>query len=76
MTETSGKVETLRLIREAIYELQIGPAEISSSPREPKFINVKFENQKGNDEEIFVPIPSNFATIYDALSHAYHGTGK
>jgi hypothetical protein len=76
MTEApEGKAETMQVIKEVLYDLQIGPTEISRSMKEPLFFSVKFENQTGGNEEVFVPIPSAYDWIYGALKHAYHGTG-
>lgn len=71
MTNTAKeKHETISLIKEAAYDLQIGPTEISYSKTQPSSYCVKFENSTGAELEVFVPLQSTYRWIYDTLKHA------
>jgi hypothetical protein len=68
-----GMAETMQLIKEAVYDLAIGPSEISPSTEHPATYSVKFDNYMGEAAEIFVPMASKYASIHDALMFAYRG---
>jgi hypothetical protein len=68
----ADKAETMQLIKQAIYDLQIGPTEISCSTRRPATYSVKFENRKGEAEEVVVEVPSMYPSIHHALKLAYN----
>lgn len=68
----AGKAETMQLIKQAIYDLQIGPTEISASNGQPPTYSVKFENRKGQTEEVIVRVPSMYPSIHHALKLAYN----
>lgn len=71
MTSSTSKSETLSLIKEAAYDLQIGPTEISYSNSEPAMCCVKFEDRRGTEREIFVPVASTYRWIHDTLKFAH-----
>lgn len=64
--------ETLQLIKQAIYDLQVGPSEILTSPQKPDLLNVRFDSRKGTPQEVSVPVPSTYAAISSALKTAYN----
>jgi len=71
MGEKHGvKAETLKLIKQVAYALQIGPYEISSPAGDPATYNVKFKNCRGEEQEVFVPATSRYSLIEDALKFA------
>lgn len=59
--------ETMQLIKQAIYDLQVGPSEILSSGEHPEFYSVKFDSRKGEPREIVAPVLSTYSFIYAAL---------
>lgn len=65
--------ETMQLIKEAVYDLAIGPSEISPSTQHPATYSVKFDNCRGEAAEVFVPMASKYASIHDALMFAHRG---
>ncbi len=64
--------ETMQLIKQAIYDLQVGPSEILSSGEQPEIYSVKFDSNKGKPREIVVPVLSTYSFIYAALRSAYN----
>ena len=62
--------ETMKLIKQAIYDLQVGPSEILFSQEQPVIYSVKFDSRKGKPQEIVVPVPSTYSSIYNALQIA------
>lgn len=68
---SEAKRETMQLIKQAIYDLQVGPSEILFSSEQPVIYNVKFDSRKGEPQEIVVPVPSTYSSIYAALQNAY-----
>jgi hypothetical protein len=62
----------MQLIKQAIYDLQIGPSEISFSAEQPDIYNVHFDNRKGEDAKVIVRVPSMYPSIHDALKLAYN----
>lgn len=64
--------ETMQLIKQAIYDLQIGPSEIVFSREYPEIYSVKFDSSKGKPQEIVVPILSTYSSIYAALQSGYN----
>ena len=65
--------ETIELIKEAAYDVQIGPAEISPSAEHPGGYVLKFENFRGEAQQMLVRQGSNYELIRDALKLAYEG---
>lgn len=74
MNNESGdqNAETMQLIKQAIYDLQIGPSEILFSAERPGIYNVLFDNRKGKEEKVIVQAPSTYPSIHDALKLAYN----
>lgn len=70
MTSTS---ETLSLIKEAAYDLQIGPTEISCSRTGPAVCCVKFEDRRGAEKELLVPVHSTYRWIHESLKLIHRG---
>jgi hypothetical protein len=70
------ETDTMQLIKDAIYDLQIGPTEISPSTKPPVTYTVKFENCNGGAEEVIVPVPSLYTSICYALKLAFNDTAR
>jgi hypothetical protein len=64
--------ETMQLIKQAIYDLQVGPSEILFSGENPEIYSVKFDSSKGKPQEIVVPVLSTYSFIYAALRSGYN----
>ncbi|MBA2126981.1 hypothetical protein DLM45_12225 [Hyphomicrobium methylovorum] len=62
--------ETLQFVKDAIYDLQVGPAEITSPDGTPSAYVIKFEIQHGVFQEVFIPIPSTYQSICRSLKAA------
>lgn len=60
--------ETLQFIKDAIYDLQVGASEILSPDNTPSTYVIKFENQYGTLEEVFIPVPSTYQSICRSLN--------
>lgn len=67
------KVETLQLIKDAAYELLIGPCEILPSTAHRVAYSVKFNDRHGEAQEVFVPMASKYLSIQNALKIADRG---
>lgn len=60
--------ETLESIKDAIYDLQIGPSEISLYRGDFPAYSVAFEARDGEAKEVIIPIPSMYTAICEALN--------
>jgi hypothetical protein len=66
-SDSGVKTETLQLIKQAAYELQIGPCEILQPLEYPSTFEVRFKSCTGAEQHVFLPINSNYALIEDAM---------
>ena len=64
------KIETLRLIKQAAYDLQIGPCEILQPRKDPSTFEIKFKGCMGTEQHVFLPISSNYTLIEEAMVFA------
>lgn len=55
--------ETLAAIKDAIYDLKIGPSEIGTYPGDFPAFTVGFDARDGTSRELVIPIPSMYESV-------------
>ncbi|CAN1723781.1 conserved protein of unknown function [Hyphomicrobium sp. 1Nfss2.1] len=62
----------IQQIKDAIYDLQIGPSEIFPTGQTPMTFVVRFDNNAGRPEQVLIPATATYREIYSVLQ-ATHG---
>lgn len=63
--------EAVKRIKEAIYDVQIGEAEITSSRNDAGTYVVKFDSRAGNAAAVTVHASQGYDMIVEMLKHAH-----
>ena len=63
--------EAVKRIKEAIYDVQIGEAEITSSRNDAATYIVKFDSRAGNAAAVAVHASQDYDMIVEMLKHAH-----
>jgi hypothetical protein len=66
--DNEGHQETLESIKDAIYDLEIGPTEISLFRGDFPAYSVTFEITNGDVKDVIIPIPSAYPSIFATLN--------
>jgi len=65
----------IQQIKDAIYDLQIGPSEIIPTGQIPLTFVVRFDNNAGQAEQVLIPATATYREIYTVLQ-ATHRRGR
>lgn len=72
INHVKGHKETLAAIKDAIYDLKVGPSEIETYPGNFPAFTVGFDARDGTSRELVIPIPS----MYDSICQMFDAALK
>nr|WP_281722221.1 hypothetical protein [Nitrosomonas nitrosa] len=67
--------EAVQRIKEAIYDLQLGEAEIVPSDHAPDTYRVRFDNRAGGPGEVFIHASERYEDMIASLRRAHDSIG-